>query len=467
MRKTLLTLTSVAALTTNNVQGSYQEFEEKPIIIKNFVGCRNEIKEILFNKMGIRIKTNKDVLLDLDKEKITDIPLGLSREKLLSFLTNHSWLQVVKVNEEDYALKANVRGLGGMYSETSIESLRDKIENKLGTQHSSLGKISSSNSVVVKKELKNLMFAYVGNADQDLADISILATKLYQKLENLPREQFQTKAQQYFSHIFPNSNISFADKMGGEQLGNRVIVQLEDGENITYHAKTHRGGLKSQHSSSSKPVDLKELLIYKILESTGIGVESHFFYDDINNFYIATKDAGYDDLNKRPGVFTTYEKIRKDHSSEALVENPLIVNGFIKADIMSRLLLLSDVINNGDNTGVSETGLFKIVDFNPPLTREYQNPKVFEDWLSGNNQYNYSDPVAIKILKKDKETKLKEASSVFKELKDFSFEPIVWNAYETILSKLGSLSIPGEQINDLEDYAKAICKNYNYLKTQF
>ena len=73
-------------------------------------------------------------------------------------------------------------------------------------------------------------------------------------------------------------------------MGNRVIVQSEDWQKVTCHAKTHQGGLKTLHSSSIvQPVDLKELLIYKVLEFLGIGAETHFFYDDIKNFYIATK----------------------------------------------------------------------------------------------------------------------------------------------------------------------------------
>ncbi len=37
-------------------------------------------------------------------------------------------------------------------------------------------------------------------------------------------------------------------------------------------------------------------MVYKILEKIDIGCESHFFCRDIKNFYIATKDAGSDDL---------------------------------------------------------------------------------------------------------------------------------------------------------------------------
>ena len=49
--------------------------------------------------------------------------------------------------------------------------------------------------------------------------------------------------------------------------------------------------------------------------------------------------------------------------AQKLLENSDIINGFIKADIVSRLLLMSDVINNSANTGLSPNGQFKIIDF--------------------------------------------------------------------------------------------------------
>jgi hypothetical protein len=251
--------------------------------------------------------------------------------------------------------------------------------------------------------------------------------------------------------------------MGGDQLGNRIIVNTKDGQEITYHAKTHRGGLKSQHSSSSQPVDLKELLIYKILEFSGIGSETHFFYDDIKNFYIATKDVGYDDKKMKQGEFITYEKIRENNSSEELLKNSLIVNGFIKADIISRLLSLSDVINNGGNTGISSSEQFKIIDFNPPVTKEYKNPKVFEDWLSGNNQYNYSDPTVISILKnKSKEEKIESSLDSVKQLD--GFDNYIKKSYEVVANYMDKVpGIETFQVEDLKFYTESILENYKLL----
>ena len=47
---------------------------------------------------------------------------------------------------------------------------------------------------------------------------------------------------------------------------------------------------------TSKSVDPRELLTYKILEYSGYGTEAPFFFDDARNFYIETKDvASYSD----------------------------------------------------------------------------------------------------------------------------------------------------------------------------
>ena len=60
----------------------------------------------------------------------------------------------------------------------------------------------------------------------------------------------------------------------------------------------------------------------------------------------------------------TYEKIKENTLHEELIKDKNIINGFIKADFISRLLLFTDVINNSGNTGFSSNGQFKII--NPP-----------------------------------------------------------------------------------------------------
>lgn len=351
----------------------------------------------------------------------------------------------------------SILGMLNLLEKNIVESSKIGPEEK----QKSLKNLQSKNDVLIKKELKQLMFTYNQNLDAELLSIGQLAFNLYKTYDQLPKQQFQQKAMEYFSKIFGCQKVFFLDKLGGEQLGNRVIVEYSNGQKIIYHAKTHRGGLKSQHSSSIYPVDLKELIAYKILEHSGTGTETHFFYDNIKNFYIATKDAGYSDIEKVQKEFLTYDKIREKTPIETLIKDPKITNGFIKTDILSRLLLLSDVLNNGGNTGLSSDGTFKVIDFNPPITKEYQNPKIFEDWLSGNNQYNYSDKTVISILKKGPLAKIKESSQAIIELQNF--EKFVTKAYDDIIIITKSLDVPSEQIADLENYVKCIIYNYTTL----
>jgi len=471
MRRVLLTLTSVLALTGHSRASSLLQEEKdfKPIIVRNFVGGTDDVEEIIFEHDKVSIRTLKNDLISVQKQNLSGLPDNLSYDNLSDFLTQHSWVKVSKFDEENYNLVFNARCKGGMYQSNSFEDLFDQIEIVLGKEHKDTKKwknsLLSDNLVQKKRALTEVQNSFFQLKDEreDYKNIFNLAFKLKQEIDNLPRKQFQSKALEYFQKSLGVDSVSFKEKMGGDQLGNRIIVQLKDGQEITYHAKTHRGGLKSQHSSSSQPVDLKELLIYKILEFSGIGAETHFFYDDIKNFYIATKDAGYDDESRKQGEFVTYEKIREKYSPEELLKDSLIVNGFIKTDIISRLLLLSDVINNGANTGLSPSGQFKVIDFNPPVTKEYQNPKIFEDWLSGNNQYNYSDPTVISILKnKDKEEKIKNSLFSIKELG--RFEDFVIKSYESVMKNIDKIpGIEELQIQDLKVYTESIIKNHQFL----
>jgi len=393
----------------------------------------------------------------------------MKKQLILSTLLMTTQLFAMDNDEKKIDFTFNFPSKGKILQPNSLEDLYDQIESALSKENKNINKwknfLLSENLVQKKRALEQIQNYFFDIKDQkkEYNDIFNASFTLKKEIDNLPRQQFQNKASEYFIKNFGAKDVFFKDKMGGDQLGNRIIVNTKDGQEITYHAKTHRGGLKSQHSSSSQPVDLKELLIYKILEFSGIGSETHFFYDDIKNFYIATKDVGYDDKKMKQGEFITYEKIRENNSSEELLKNSLIVNGFIKADIISRLLSLSDVINNGGNTGISSSEQFKIIDFNPPVTKEYKNPKVFEDWLSGNNQYNYSDPTVISILKnKSKEEKIESSLDSVKQLD--GFDNYIKKSYEVVANYMDKVpGIETFQVEDLKFYTESILENYKLL----
>lgn len=58
--------------------------------------------------------------------------------------------------------------------------------------------------------------------------------------------------------------------------------------------------------STNKPVNPIELFTYKILEYLEYGSEVRFFYDDAQNFYIATKDVSTYSNNGSVSYYLTF-----------------------------------------------------------------------------------------------------------------------------------------------------------------
>ena len=93
----------------------------------------------------------------------------------------------------------------------------------------------------------------------------------------------------------------------------------------------------------------------------------------------------------------------------------------------------------------------------------YKNPKVFEDWLSGNNQYNYSDPTVISILKnKSKEEKIESSLYSVKQLD--GFDNYIKKSYEVVANYMDKVpGIETFQVEDLNFYTESILENYKLL----
>ncbi|MDR0755515.1 MAG: hypothetical protein LBE99_01190 [Puniceicoccales bacterium] len=217
-------------------------------------------------------------------------------------------------------------------------------------------------------------------------------------LNDRPHHILMNKASVYFRSIFPDSNIKFSPKLSGDQLGDIIEITLEAGEAMKYHIKTHRNGLRSQCSNSAKPVDIKELFVYKFLECSELGTEAHFFLDNLNDFYIATKDAGSDASTK----FFTYAQVRENQKLCSVANyktwipqqgpvNPFVIQVLVMADIVGRIFGLSDLVTNDGNIGLicDENKIvgYKIIDFD---FGNLSNPdSVFEGFKNGNDIRHY------------------------------------------------------------------------------
>lgn len=103
----------------------------------------------------------------------------------------------------------------------------------------------------------------------------------------------------------PISDITFAAKAGGVQIGTRIIISFADAHPaMTFHVKAHQNYAAMTsfvQSSQRKGIDLKELFVYKVLEYIGICPKVHFITHksgedrafDKNALFIATQDAAY------------------------------------------------------------------------------------------------------------------------------------------------------------------------------
>jgi hypothetical protein len=88
-------------------------------------------------------------------------------------------------------------------------------------------------------------------------------------------------------------DITFSPKKSGIQTG--YTCDVNNGtQSVRYYIKTHQYGPTEENLKSIKPLDTKELFIYKLLNHIGIGPEAHFIipsHGTRKTIYIVTKDC--------------------------------------------------------------------------------------------------------------------------------------------------------------------------------
>ncbi|KAJ2991924.1 hypothetical protein HDV02_003385 [Globomyces sp. JEL0801] len=98
---------------------------------------------------------------------------------------------------------------------------------------------------------------------------------------------------EFVTKNFPGvKDISFYNKNNGNQIGTICHMHFEDGSFKKLYVKTHQFGPTASMSKSSKSPDVKELLVYKILENIGLGPKSYFFWPEnvsVKTLFIATE----------------------------------------------------------------------------------------------------------------------------------------------------------------------------------
>lgn len=239
-------------------------------------------------------------------------------------------------------------------------------------------------------------------------ETSDLPADIIESLEKLPNLMIESKIKEYFTLKYPGAKITILPKQGGDQFGKTVLIKTNemDAKNFQYYVKTHQNGLQNKtQGSTTKPVDLKELFVYKFLELSGIGSEVHFFYDDVKYFYIATKNEGYSIDGSLS--FITYAVAQNKDKNFYTNNQRLVQESFLLADFYTRLLLLDDVFSQGGNIGfVNYQGkyvdnVFKIIDFRTPKVQltNYLLDGIYSGWETGNNYFSNSfDDLAREII---------------------------------------------------------------------
>jgi hypothetical protein len=235
-------------------------------------------------------------------------------------------------------------------------------------------------------------------------ELRIISQSLAQYL-NILAEPIQESATIYFTALFERmgrtiSEIRFTPKRSGVQLGTTMAIEYTDDDKpqiITYYIKTHQHGSTSQ-VSSVKPIDLKEIFIYKVLEYIGYGPKTHFFFNPLSSggFFIATQDAAFTKVSGKEKVFEMFDEIVDNYErTHASTDHNVARRNIIALDILSRILRISDTTTNPGNYGRvtvnGERTKWKLLDFRvqsePDIT--YLRREIFEDFRIGNGVFNY------------------------------------------------------------------------------
>lgn len=304
----------------------------------------------------------------------------------------------------------------------------DQIKNKI----QALGNLSWS-QIRERKQLAIKMYfqaAKIPATHSIIMQNPIIQSEYLSLLDSLARytnaltEPLEEAAIIYFTALFKQQSKriiatpTFRPKGLGVQLGRIMAINYADSvgrsHRIEYFIKTHQHGSTSG-ASSVKPVDPKEIAVYKILEYIGYGPKVHFFYNPIaatpGGFFIATQDAGFTKISDKNKTFKVFSHILGTYEATyAQTEHDSARRNIIVIDMLSRILRLSDTVTNPDNYGRvtvnSERTKWKLLDFRihsePDIS--YLRTEIFNDFCIGNGVSNYDAQNFFRDIFRDQTT---------------------------------------------------------------
>lgn len=241
----------------------------------------------------------------------------------------------------------------------------------------------------------------------------------------------------YFRKIYNNHKFDFFKKTKGIQIGKIVkITDLSNDETKIYYVKTHQNG--SNHKNYEENIlDIKEIYIYKLLYNLDIGSEVHWFKSKEfkKTIYIATRGLDNNCLD--------------------------IENEIIKIDIITRILILNDVMCNKTNVLQDNNKKAYIIDFRIQKIINVKNPylydEIYHSFLNHENDDYHEE--FNKIMSHDNnQNKIKILKIVINKIKDFN--DIIENTYKEIQN---DIIIKEYNNTDLLMYIENIKSNYENL----
>ena len=327
--------------------------------------------------------------------------------------------------------------------------------------------------------------------------------RAYRAAEKVHLDRLKNIVGNFFESKFPNSTITTSDKMNGDQLGEVVKVTEPNGESTRYFVKTHSAGKKAEKSSAAKKVNPKELFVYKVLEYLGVGPKTYFTGRSDTDIYIITKDVAAEgtfdifetlrksDAGKRREIWgrledidTTQETINYLEIEQSLQGDDASQN-YLKQvttiDLLSRLMNLSDLLNNSDNYGFlisdkqdSKVSL-KIIDFRVVEMDDYNATNDnFRGFEAGNGRFNYgSTHKTLRYPLRDRALVDRTRSALYAmtegSLKDMKLA--IENAFNDTASFFRENESLFEEsikfyLDDLVAYRNAIDGNFELFKTK-
>ena len=273
-------------------------------------------------------------------------------------------------------------------------------------------------------------------------------------------------------------------KRSGVQFGGIIFVESKKDIEKQFF-KTHQNGSKytyisgtilySRSISLAKPVNIREIFLYKIFEKLGIGPEVKFVVNPFvsHDLYIVAKDLNNTKANE---IFTIAANIYKKEEIEELIKDKDIILEFTKFDLINRIFGIEDL--HPGNYGILSKG-DKIIDFIAPQKSILLTETILSAFLKANGLYKEPD-LAKKILSnREAGQKFKEGLEALNSIGFENFKEILISAKKEIIEFINQkdevsnleikqqIGLNYDAIDNLNEYIDTIQNYFMLAKNYF